>query len=72
MIPEVNAISLRHTQTLALVQRGGGRGDDKDWDGADGGPRVIRSGMGLVSCMEFDLDIRQTNTKEEKQSEFRI
>lgn len=38
VIPEVNAISLRHTQTLALVQRGGGGGDDKDLDGAGWGP----------------------------------
>lgn len=41
----------------------GEEGDDKDWDGADGGPRVIRNEMGPVSCIEFDLDTKLNQYK---------
>ena len=42
------------------------RGDDKDWDGADGGPRVIKNGMEPVSWMEFDLDTELNQYKRQK------
>lgn len=41
----------------------GRRGDNKDWDGVDGGPRVIRNGMGPVRRMEFDLDTKLNQYK---------
>lgn len=61
MIPEVNAISLRHTQTLALVQRGGGT--IRIGMGPMVPMRVIRNGMEPVSCMEFDLDTKLNQYK---------
>lgn len=50
-------------------------GDDKEWDGADGGTRVIRNGMGPINCREFDLDtkVNQYNktTQSNKSGEFK-
>lgn len=62
-----------HSNTGPGSEVGGG---DKDWDGADGGLRVIRNGMEPVICTEFDLDTKldqynRGNTMSQINVEFR-